>query len=137
MSLNLSDIERGLREMRPHYERRAAAGLRVAAFEAEELLRDTTAHGDVTGATRAGYTAAVITPQDDGSGALAAAVAAVEAENPGRSATATGTLAGSVGMVLYSPTDYQADLEASQKATLGPTLAAIADDLTRRAARGQ
>jgi hypothetical protein len=46
----------------------------------------------------------------------------------------------SIGVILTSPTDYQRDLEveyAGAKATLGPTLQAVALDLTRRAAEGR
>jgi hypothetical protein len=46
----------------------------------------------------------------------------------------------SIGVILTSPTTYQQNLEtdnAGQRAVLGPTLQAVADDLTRRAIEGR
>jgi hypothetical protein len=116
-------------------QRSAAAG----ASEAEAAMQATLAHGDVTGATRAGYRAYVVGPGQSGAAELAGAVDAVEAKNPGHSATSHGHLTGDVGVIFTCPTDYQRDLEeeeAGKKAVLGPTFDAYRDELTARAARG-
>jgi hypothetical protein len=111
----------------------------AVAGEAEAAMQATLAHGDVTGATRAGYRAIVVGPDQSGASEISAAAAAVEAKNPGHSATSSGRLDGDVGVVFTCPTDYQAELETQQaglKAVLGPTLDTYRDELTARAARG-
>jgi hypothetical protein len=118
---------------------RVTAGLGAAAVEAESAMQGTLAHGDVTGATRAGYRAYVVGPGHTGATELSNAAASVEALNPGHSATAQGTLGGDVGVVFTCPTDYQRLLEtegAGLRAVLGPTLDTFRDALTARAAKG-
>jgi hypothetical protein len=126
--------------MEAHDQQRAARGLAVGAQAMQATMQQTTAYNDDTGATRAGTVAYVVTPQDDGSAAVGDAVAAVEAENLGRSATGRGTLPGEIGVVATVPTDYQRHLEVMQAgahAVLAPGLTAHADALTRHAAEGQ
>lgn len=145
MSTDLSEVLRGLDGFVEHQEAQIRRGLRAAASDATAAMCQTTAHGDVTGATRAGYTAFVVGPAlVDQAGALQAinaAVRAIEDKNPGRSATSTGQIgAESFGVVFTCPTDYQQDLEernAGEKAVLTPTFAAYVDELTARAAEGR
>lgn len=114
-------------------------GVAPAAQQAQNSMQATMQHGDVTGATRAGYRAIVVGPGQDGAAQIAEAAAAVEALNPGHAATAHGRLEGDVGVIFTCPTDYQASLEterAGAKAVLGPTWDAFRDELTARAARG-
>ena len=114
-------------------------GVTPTASEAEAAMHATLAHGDVTGATRAGYRAIVVGPGQSGASEIAEAAAAVEALNPGHSATSHGRLEGDIGVVFTCPTDYQQALETQQaglKAVLGPTLDAYRDELTARAAKG-
>jgi hypothetical protein len=103
-------------------------------------MQDTWAHGDQTGATRAGYRAYVVGAGDSGAETLADAVAAVDDKNPGHAVTAGGQLSqGNLGVVMTCPTDYQEKLEkeeAGKRAVLGPTMDAYRDELTARAARG-
>ena len=119
---------------------RITTGLQSVAQSAEASMESTTAHGDVTGATRAGYRSYVVTPEDSGLGVIGGALAAVESRNPGHGALGGGTLAGQVGVVFTCPTDYQRYLEtenAGKRAVLGPTLLSYADDCTRHAAEGK
>jgi hypothetical protein len=139
MSTDISDLLARLDAYEAYALAQAQRGAAAVAGEAEQAMQSTLAHGDVTGATRAGYRAYVVGPGQSGASELAGAVAAVEALNPGHSATSSGRLAGDVGVVMTCPTDYQADLEKQQaglKAVLGPTLDAFRDELTARAARG-
>jgi hypothetical protein len=118
---------------------RIQRGIAAVAAEAEAAMHGTLAHGDVTGATRAGYRAIVVGPGQSGAATIAEAAAAVEALNPGHSATAHGRLDGDIGVVFTCPTDYQRNLEEEQaglKGVLGPTLDAYRDELTARAAKG-
>jgi hypothetical protein len=145
MSTDISDVLRGLDAWVEFQEAKIRRGLSNAAADAQSTMHQTTAHRDVTGATRAGYTAYVIGPTlVDQAGALQAinsAVAAVEAKNPGHSATAGLPIGDeSFGVVLTCPTDYQEKLEtenAGEKAVLAPTFAAFADEFTARAAEGR
>ena len=135
----------GLDKYLEFLEQRASDGLNAACVDATASLKATTSHGDITGATRAGYVAYVIGGSiiDEAKAlqALNTSVAAVEALNPGESATGSGVIgADSIGAVLTSPTTYQQYLEseyAGMKATLGPTLAVEASEFTRRAAEGK
>jgi hypothetical protein len=145
MSLDLTDILQHLDDMEDAWVRpRCRNGLRRVAADAEASMHATSAHGDITGATRAGYAAYVVSDslvdQATALQALNTAVAAVESLNPGHSATAAGTLGcDGMGVILTCPTDYQYKLETErggQKAVLTPTLQAYADDFTRAAASG-
>ena len=140
MSVDLTEVLASLDAYEAWAIERAMRGLQAVTDEAEAAMQGTLAHGDITGATRAGYRAYVVGPGQSGAAELASAVAAVEAKNPGHSATGGGQLGqGSLGVIFTCPTDYQQDLEtehAGQKAVLGPTLDAYRDELTARAARG-
>lgn len=140
MSVDISELLEGLDAYEAWAMQRAARGLAAVAEEAEQAMHATLAHGDVTGATRAGYRAYVVSPEQSGAGEIAAAVADVEAKNPGHSATSPGRLSeGSLGVIFTCPTDYQQDLEeeeAGKKAVLGPTWDTYRDECTARAARG-
>lgn len=117
----------------------AVAGLAAAAAGITLDMRQTTAHGDVTSATRANYTAYAVGRGRDGSTELQRAISAVETLNPGHVETASVALGSDIGVILTSATDYQSKLEtenAGQKAVLGPTLSVSTDRLTRAAAAG-
>lgn len=128
----------GLRHVANHMLAGATAGLDAEAATLEEAMHATTAHGDITGATRAGYSARRVGLGADGAAAHAASVAAVEAHNPGASATAPVAIDG-LGVIVDCPTTYQEKLETEQagrKAVLGPTLSAARLNLTAAAAAG-
>lgn len=140
MRLDIRDMLAKLDAYLDYAQVQALAGLDAATTGVEEVMRGTTAHGDITGATRAGYRAYAVGAGRTGATELSGAAAIVDALNPGHSAAASGTLgAQSIGVILTCPTDYQYKLEterAGAKAVLGPTLAAYRDELTQRAARG-
>jgi hypothetical protein len=140
MSVDLSEVLDRLDAYEQWAMQRAARGLTAVAGEAEQAMQATLAHGDVTGATRAGYRAYVVSPGQSGAAEIAAAVSDVEAKNPGHAATSSGRLGeASLGVVFTCPTDYQQNLEeeeAGKKAVLGPTWDAYRDECTARAARG-
>jgi hypothetical protein len=126
------------------------AGLAQAANVAEALMHDTHAHGDITGATRASYRVYLIGGEHTGAAEAASGYAAAEAaisaaEAAGRShggqalSQDAGVAVGPSerGLIYTSFTDYQDRLEidnAGQKAVLGPTLQATAEQNTERAA---
>lgn len=139
MSIDLSDIFAGLAAFERKVLDGAAQGLAGAAAGITLDMRHTTAHGDVTGATRANYTAYQVGRGRDGSAELQYAISAVEALNPGHTAIEPVQIDAEIGVILTSATDYQDKLEtenAGQKAVLGPTLASSLDRLTRAAADG-
>lgn len=123
---------------------RAERGLQGIAGRVEASMTSTTAHGDITGATRDAYRAYVtgsgLQAEAAAEQALNGAVRAVERLNPGRSARAAWSApAAFVALVLTCPTDYQVELEtnnAGQKAVLGPTLAAYVLAIAAAAGRG-
>jgi hypothetical protein len=145
LTVDVSDALRGLEAFVELQEAKIRRGLRAAAADAQSAMQQTSAHGDVTGATRAGYRAYVVggslVDQAVALQAINSAVAAVEAKNPGHSATSDDTIgADSWGVVLTCPTDYQEKLEtenAGEKAVLAPTFAAFQDEFTARAAEGR
>ena len=139
MPADLSQLINGVRGLLPAALDGALVGLKGAAAGVTFEMRQTVAHGDQTGATRANYTAYAVGRGADGSQELGRAVAAVEALNPGHSETGSVTINGELGVVVTSATDYQDKLEtenAGQKAVLGPTIAASGERFTRAAASG-
>lgn len=117
--------------------RAALDGLKGAAAGITLEMRDTTAHGDVTGATRANYTAYAVGLGESGGTQVGRAVAAVEHFNPGHVARSSTGIPGDVGVIITSFTDYQEKLEtegAGAKAVIGPTLQANTQRLTQAAA---
>lgn len=126
-----------------------AAGLQAEAGAAQTDMQDTSAHGDITGATRASYRAFVIggphTGAQEAESGLEAAIAAIASavtDHGGRPASMdSGIVLGDDdrGVLLTSYTDYQDKLEtehAGQKAVLAPTLQAHATAFTKAAADG-
>jgi hypothetical protein len=140
MTTDLTEIYACLDAYEAFVIAQALRGLDAVTTEAEESMRSTLAHGDQTGATRAGYRAYAVGPGRTGSAELLGAVAAVDALNPGHAAVSHGSMgAHSLGVIFTCPTDYQQKLEterAGLKAVLGPTLDAFRDELTARAAKG-
>ena len=125
------------------------AGLASEAPAAQQLMQETHAHGDITGATRASYRVFVIGGPHTGSAEAAsgyaaaeAAIAANAAAQRGREGHALSQDSGvslgpdSRGLLYTSYTDYQDKLEVEGKAVLGPTLQQTNEDATRRAAEG-
>jgi hypothetical protein len=142
MKTTIRDAVRGLRSLEGRAIRGAERGLAAQSGALVADLRATDAHGDVTGATRAGYTAGVQGPTlDTLSGAVATAAAEVERRNPGHSLVADVGERGAVevAVVLTCPTDYQQYLSgnsAGARDALGPTLTRNAGRLTQAAAAG-
>lgn len=141
MKLDLASLIARLDAYEAFVTEQAMRGLDAVTTEAEETMRGTTAHGDITGATRAGYRAYVVGQGRNGSSELLGAAAIVDALNPGHSAVGGVQLGReSLGVIFTCPTDYQWKLEterAGAKAVLGPTLDSYRDELTARAARGR
>lgn len=127
-----SDLLAKLDALPPHIDMQAESGLETVAAEAEQAMHATTAHGDITGATRSSYRAIVIggshTGQAEAESGLEAAIQAIAnapVDHGGRPAMQdSGIVLGpdERGVILTSFTDYQDDLEKSDKAVLGPTL---------------
>ena len=102
-----------------------AALLRGVATELPGIASDLAAtdrHGDITGATRAGYYADAATGAG-ATGNVSSARSRVAALNPGHAFTETIPAGDGLTVVLSSPTDYQADLsteQAGRKDALAP-----------------
>jgi len=132
------ELQAGLDRMKDVALHGALAGLQASAAGVTLDMRNTTAHGDVTGATRANYTAYAVGMGETGGDIAAHSISAVEALNPGHVATSTVAVDG-LGVIVTSFTDYQKELEtenAGEKAVLGPTIAASGQRFTQGAARG-
>ncbi len=118
------------------------AGLADGATVIEADLQATTAHGDVTGATRASYRAFVIGGTHDGSAEASSGYQAAQSANPrGALKQDSGVVLGSDerGLLLTAYTNYQEFLEtkyAGAHAALGPSLQAHAQTVTKLAAEG-
>lgn len=139
MARGIDSLIARLRPFRETALQGAAAGLDTAAAQIETALHGTKAHGDASGATRAAYAAWRVGMGEDGSGALAASVAAGEALNPGETATSSVSINGELGVIISDPMEYAPDREtgnAGEKATIGPAIAAAASQLTAAAAAG-
>jgi hypothetical protein len=138
-SNDLTPLLQGLERMKARALDGALAGLKGAAAGVTLDMRSDPAHGDVTGATHANYTAFAVGRGADGSAEMAHAVAAVAALNPGHVATNSVTINAELGVIVTSVTDYQEKLEtenAGQKAVLTPTIAASGTRFTQAAASG-
>ena len=136
--MTIGDLIRNLDRMRDTALEGAAGGLDQASGDITRDMQQTRAHGDVTGATRASYSARRVGQGQTGATAHAASVAAAASLNPGHVASAAVSVAG-IGVIIDSATDYQEDLEtenAGEKAVLGPTLTAEHLELTAAAAAG-
>lgn len=111
-------------------EQAAREGLEAGAAAMTQSLKFTQAHGDQTGATRAGYVAYVAGDDE----AFDAAYEAADALNPEHSFEGEIASApdGVLRVIATSPTDYQKRLEKDDggaKATLGPTMDGEGRDL--------
>ena len=123
-------------------------GLDDASTIAQDVMQHTDAHGDMSGATRASYRAFTIGGNRTGSAESASGYQAASSALSGFTghsgkpqSTDSGVVLGADerGILLTSYTDYQDKLEqnnAGQKATIGPTLQATAQQMTRMAADG-
>ena len=113
-------------------------GLKGAAAGVTLDMRQSPAHGDVTGASHANYAAYAVGLGETGTTEFNRAVRAVETLNPGHSARSSVAVKG-IGVVITSATDYQDKLEtenAGQKAVLTPTVQASGTRFTQAAASG-
>ncbi len=126
---------KGLDALLLHIPAQAEKGLARQASVAEAEMQGTSAHGDITGATRASYRAFVIggshTGASEATSGYAAAQAAIGSSIVSHGGAALSQDSGvslspdERGVLLTSYTDYQDALEvdnAGQKAVLGPTL---------------
>jgi hypothetical protein len=123
-------------------------GLQFGAAVAEEALQTTIAHGDMSGATRSSYRAFIIGGAFTGSAESASGYSDASqalANFTGHEGKPLSQDSGvqltpnQRGVLLTSYTDYQTALETErggQRATLGPTLQATADQMTEFAADG-
>ncbi len=145
MPITIDDtgLMQGIDALLLHIPAQAEKGLAKQAATAQREMEDTSAHGDITGATRASYRAFVIGGSHDGGAEAAAGYAAAQAAiaahaNP-HGGQALSQDSGIVlsqderGVLITSYTNYQDRLEidnAGQKAVLGPTLQANAQAFT-------
>lgn len=116
--------------------RGCVVGLKRERGRIVDSMRGTKAHGVVTGATKTSYTVAVVGMGETGAAEAALAFAAVEELNPGHVGRSSITIDAAVGVLLYSGTTYQPDLETGGKAVLEPTLQTEHQALTAVAAAG-
>lgn len=140
-----SDLLSKLDTLMLHIPQQAERGLDEVAAEAQTTMQATSAHGDITGATRASYRAIVIgggrTGQAEAESGLEAAIAAIAAskvDHGGRPASQDSGIhltPDERGVILTSFTDYQDDLEKSPKAVLAPTLQEYLQAFTQAVAR--
>ena len=140
MSLNIANVLRALPGLRAHHEQQIRDGLDSVAADAQAILQSTTAHGDITGATRASYRAYAVGPGCDESGEVADGVTAVSRLNPGAEALRDYSLPATFGLILTGFTNYLPKLQfeyGGAKAALEPTLQIISDEATQAAARGR
>ena len=117
----------------------AGRGLDQECARITDTMRQTSAHGSVTSATKASYSARRVGRGATGAVQHNASVAAVNTFNAGHVATSTVRIDGELGVIIDSATDYQRHLEtnsAGARAVLGPTLQSEAGALTAAAARG-
>lgn len=117
----------------------ARDGLKPEATAVAQQMRTNHPHGNVTGATEAGYGARVVGRGETGGSEFNAEVSAAETLNPGHVATGSVQVGGIVGVIIDSKTDYQVYLEtehAGRDAVLGPTVASSGQRFTQAAARG-
>jgi hypothetical protein len=126
---------KGLDTLLPASEQGGVAGLQTERGRIIDSMRSSNAHGVQTGATKASYTVAVVGGGQDGSAEASEAFAAVAELNPGHVGRSSVEIDG-VGVLIYSGTNYQSDLETQGKAVLGPTLQSEKDALTAAYARG-
>lgn len=122
----------GLDRLLQHIPAQAEKGMADVATQAQTAMQDTTAHGDITGATRASYRAILIggshTGAAEAESGLEAAIAAIAASPTDHGGRPASQDSGVVltdeqrAVILTSFTDYQDDLEKSHKAVLTPTL---------------
>lgn len=149
MVLDDRDLLARLDELMRRIPQGAEDGLAAFAPSAQAQLQATTAHGDVTGATRASYRVFLVGGVHTGAAEAASGYEAAKAQIEAYPKRAGGeALSQAVdvalgpderGLIYTAYTDYQDKLEtenAGQKATLGPTLQATAQDATRAAADG-
>jgi hypothetical protein len=126
---------RGLDTLKDASDRGGVAGLQAERGRIIDTMRSSDAHGVQTGATKASYQVAVVGAGLDGSAEASEAFAAVAELNPGHVGRSSVEVEG-VGVLLYSGTNYQSDLETQGKAVLEPTLQSEKDVLTAAYARG-
>lgn len=116
-----------------------ARGLDTECPEIRAELQRTTAHGDQTGATRAGYNAFRVGRGETGAAILGAAVSAAEALNPGETQTSSVEVSTELGAIISDAMRYGPDREtrnAGQKASIGPLVGVFGISLTAAGAAG-
>lgn len=145
ITIDDSGLYRGLDAMFARILTGIEGGLADAATVAEDMMQNSPAHGDQSGASHASYRAFLIGGTHDGASAAASGYAAAAAKlqgftgHEGRALSQdSGVRLGpdERGVMLTSYTDYQDKLEASDKAVLGPTLQQTALLMTQFAAEG-
>ena len=140
LTIDDSALIKGLARLAEAHERAITQGLRDGAAVAQDILVNTLAHGDITGATRASYqVVADVDAESAAASGFAAANAALNAADKeyhggGALRQRVYTLKpGERGVIYRSFTDYQHSLEkddGGRKAALGPTLQETATLIT-------
>lgn len=136
---DFSKALRGLDRFRTTALDGARDGLAGSAAGITLEMRQTDAHGDQTGASKANYTAYVVGRGADGSTELARSRAAAAAFNPDHVGPTSTVEVDGLGVIMTDNMDYAEDREtanAGEKAVLGPTIEASGERLTRAAAEG-
>lgn len=148
ITINDTDLFARLDELvERHIPAQAEKGLQKQAAIAQSEMKATSAHGDITGATRDSYRAFVIGGSHTGASESASGYAAAQAAIAGAVVSHGGAALSQDsgvhlgpderGVILTSYTDYQDKLEtdnAGAKAVLTPTLQANALAFTQAAA---
>lgn len=134
-----TELIAGLNRAMVARDRGALEGLQATAAGVTLDMRNDPAHGDVTGASHANYSARAVGVGEDGGALLSVARAAAAALNPSEvGPTSSVRIDGIAGVILDSQLNYSPDLEqenAGQKAVITPTLRASGTRFTAGAAR--
>lgn len=141
MRTDISQALAGLNRIPDLVRRAAIRALQEQAGPAAQRLREDAPHGDVTGATRASYSAYVVAREVDPSPAIRRGLAEAAARNPGYEQTYRGAPVGEDVVLVYTAfTSYFVDLvnrNAGEVDALTPDMigispgytAAIADEI--------
>ena len=141
MRTNIDKALKGVDALQGRALRGAETGLQGQTGAIVSDLRATGAHGDVTGATRAAYTAGVVGPTlDTLTGAVQSSAATVDSFNPGHSKVeSVGNVGAEIALIATVASDYQEYLSGNVGGAhdaLGPTMLQNAGRLAEAAAAG-
>lgn len=129
--MSIDDIATGFDRIITDMLAAAERAVRRTAPMVEAHMQATHSYRDVTGATRAGTVAFVVTREDDGSAAFDHARSAFNQESPGRSYSTTGPEADAetpIMILATVPSEYVLSIEQDRggaRAFIGPAIDAL------------